>query len=52
MLPIENSTYGRIADIHHLLPESGLHIVGEHFVRVHANLLASRARGSRRCRPR
>ena len=40
MLPIENSTYGRIADIHHLLPELGLHIVGEHFVRVHANLLA------------
>jgi prephenate dehydratase len=39
MLPIENSTYGRIADIHHLLPDSGLHIVGEHFVRVHANLL-------------
>ncbi len=40
MLPVENSTYGRIADIHHALPESGLHIVGEHFVRVHANLLA------------
>ncbi len=40
MLPVENSTYGRIADIHHLLPDSGLHIVGEHFVRVHANLLA------------
>ncbi len=40
MLPIENTTYGRIADIHHLLPESGLHIIGEHFVRVHANLLA------------
>jgi len=40
MLPVENSTYGRIADIHHLLPESGLHIIGEHFVRVHANLLA------------
>ena len=39
MLPIENSTYGRIADIHHLLPDSGLHITGEHFVRVHANLL-------------
>jgi prephenate dehydratase len=39
MLPVENSTYGRIADIHHLLPDSGLHIVGEHFVRVHANLL-------------
>jgi prephenate dehydratase len=40
MLPVENSTYGRIADIHHLLPESGLHIIGEHFVRVHANLMA------------
>ena len=52
MLPVENSTYGRIADIHHLLPESGLHIVGEHFVRVHVNLLACRARGSTRCRPR
>ena len=39
MLPVENSTYGRIADIHHLLPDSGLHITGEHFVRVHANLL-------------
>jgi prephenate dehydratase len=40
MLPVDNSTYGRIADIHQLLPESGLHIIGEHFVRVHANLLA------------
>lgn len=40
MLPIENSTYGRVADIHHLLPESGLHIVDEAFVRVHINLLA------------
>ena len=42
MLPVENSTYGRVADIHHLLPESGLHIVGEAFVRVHINLLAKR----------
>jgi prephenate dehydratase len=40
MLPVENSTYGRVADIHHLLPESGLHIVAEHFLRVHINLLA------------
>lgn len=40
MLPVENSTYGRVADIHHLLPETGLHIIGEHFVRVHINLLA------------
>ncbi len=40
MLPVENSTFGRVADIHHLLPESGLHIVNEAFVRVHINLLA------------
>lgn len=39
MLPVENSTYGRVADIHHLLPDTGLHIIGEHFVRVHINLL-------------
>lgn len=39
MLPVENSTYGRVADIHYLLPESGLHIVGEHFVRVHICLM-------------
>ena len=40
MLPVENSTYGRVADIHRLLPHSGLHIVAEAFVRVHINLLA------------
>ena len=40
MLPVENSTYGRVADIHQLLPESGLHIIAEHYVRVHINLLA------------
>ena len=39
MLPVENSTFGRVADIHHLLPSSGLHIVDESFVRVHINLL-------------
>ncbi|MGB3316848.1 MAG: prephenate dehydratase [Albidovulum sp.] len=39
MLPVENSTYGRVADIHRLLPESGLHIVNEAFVRVHINVL-------------
>lgn len=39
MLPVENSTYGRVADIHSLLPASGLHIVEEAFVRVHINLL-------------
>ncbi len=40
MLPVENSTYGRVADIHHLLPESGLNIIDEAFVRVHIALLA------------
>lgn len=42
MLPVENSTYGRVADIHRLLPESGLHIIDEAFVRVHINLLGVR----------
>ncbi|MGL4310333.1 MAG: prephenate dehydratase [Paracoccaceae bacterium] len=42
MIAVENSTYGRVADVHHLLPESGLHIVDEAFVRVHVNLLAVR----------
>ncbi len=40
MLPVENSTYGRVADIHRLLPESGLHIVGEAFVPVRISLMA------------
>ena len=31
IIPVENSLHGRIADIHHLLPEAGLYIVGEHF---------------------
>lgn len=39
MLPVENSTFGRVADIHHLMPSSGLHIIAEAFVRVHINLL-------------
>lgn len=41
MLPVENSTYGRVADIHRLLPESGLHIVDEAFVRVRISLMAT-----------
>ena len=40
MLPIENSVAGRVADIHHLMPQSGLHIIGEHFQRVNHHLLA------------
>lgn len=39
MVAVENSIYGRVADVHQLLPESGLHIVDEAFVRVHVNLL-------------
>lgn len=39
MIPVENSLYGRITDIHHLLPESGLYIVGEHFLRIRHQLL-------------
>jgi prephenate dehydratase len=39
VLAVENSTYGRVADVHSLLPRSGLHIVDEAFVRVHINLL-------------
>ena len=39
MLAVENSTYGRVADVHILLPKAGLHIVDEAFVRVHVNLL-------------
>ena len=39
MLPVENTTYGRVADIHRLLPGSGLHIIDEVFTRVRINLL-------------
>ena len=40
MIPVENSVAGRVADIHHLMPASNLHIVGEHFLRVRHQLLA------------
>ena len=40
MLPVENSTAGRVADIHSLLPGSGLHIIDEVFVRIRISLLA------------
>ena len=39
MIPIENSQNGRVADIHFLLPESGLSIVGEHFLPIYADLM-------------
>jgi len=40
MLPVENSTYGRVADIHRLLPSSGLRILDEHFLRVRIALMS------------
>ena len=40
ILPCENSLAGRVPDIHHFLPESGLFVVGEHFQRVEHCLLA------------
>ena len=40
MIPIENSLAGRVADVHHLLPEGGLYIIGEHFQPVIHHLLA------------
>ena len=39
MIPIENTVAGRVADIHHLLPDSGLNIIAEHFQRVSHQLL-------------
>ncbi|WP_306797051.1 prephenate dehydratase domain-containing protein, partial [Mesorhizobium sp. GbtcB19] len=46
MIPIENTTPGRVADIHHLLPESKLHIAGEYFLPTHFQLRV--LRGGRR----
>lgn len=40
MIPVDNSVAGRVADIHHLLPESGLHIIGEIFLPIHFQLMA------------
>jgi len=40
MIPIENSVAGRVADIHHLLPKSNLHIIGEYFMPIRFQLMA------------
>ena len=42
MIPIENSLAGRVADIHHLLPQSGLFIVGEWFLPIRHQLMGPR----------
>lgn len=39
MIPVENTVAGRVSDIYHLLPEGGLHIVGERYLPVHHQLL-------------
>ncbi|MCW3847051.1 prephenate dehydratase [Sphingomonas sp. LB-2] len=41
IIPIENSLHGRVADIHFLLPESGLVITGEHFLPIHYGLMGT-----------
>jgi prephenate dehydratase len=41
MIPVENSIAGRVADVHHLLPSSGLKIVGERFKPIHFQLMAN-----------
>jgi len=45
MIPIENSANGRVADIHHLMPSAGLHIVGEYFMPIHHQLMAVKGAG-------
>jgi prephenate dehydratase len=40
MIPIENSVAGRVADIHHMMPTAGLHIIGEHFLPIRNQLMA------------
>ena len=40
MIPIENSVAGRVADIHHLMPDSGLHIIAEWFLPIRNQLMA------------
>jgi prephenate dehydratase len=41
MIPVENSIAGRVADVHHLLPSSGLKIIGEKFKPIHFQLMAN-----------
>jgi prephenate dehydratase len=41
MIPVENSIAGRVADVHHLLPNSGLKIIGERFKPIHFQMMAN-----------
>ena len=40
MIPVENTIAGRVGDIHHLLPETSLHMIGEHLMRIKFQLMA------------
>jgi prephenate dehydratase len=42
MIPVENSLAGRVADVHHLLPRSGLKIIGERFMPIRFQLMANK----------
>ena len=39
MIPVDNTLAGRVADVHHLMPKSGLSIIGEHFLKIEHTLL-------------
>ncbi len=39
MIPVDNTLAGRVADVHHLIPKSGLHIIGEHFLKIEHALI-------------
>ena len=39
MIPVENSNAGRVSDVHFLLPQTGLHIIGEFFLPINHQLL-------------
>jgi prephenate dehydratase len=41
MIPVENSIAGRVADVHHLLPSSGLRIIGERFKPIHFQMMVN-----------
>jgi len=42
MIPIENSIAGRVADVHHLVPDAGLYVIGEHFMPIRYDLVGPR----------
>ncbi len=39
MIPVDNTLAGRVADVHHLMPKSGLSIIGEHFLKIEHALM-------------